>query len=233
MLERAAAIVARRLDALRLTEERYERKLLEREMRTLATEAELRALRAQVNPHFLFNALTTIGYLIQNAPPRALETLLRLTTLLRSVLRSDGEFTTLGRERELIECYLQIEQERFEERLRTHIDIPKALDDTAIPALIVQPLVENAIKHGIGARAGAGCIEVVIGRNDRSLLIEIRDDGRGLGSGAIREGVGLGNCRSRLEAMYGAGAHELSIANRDGGGASVRIVLPFQVAAAL
>ena len=87
-------------------------------MRTLATEAELRALRAQINPHFLFNALTTIGYLIQNAPPRALDTLMRLTTLLRSVLRSDGEFTTLGRERELIECYLEIEHERFEERLR-------------------------------------------------------------------------------------------------------------------
>ena len=107
MLERIAARLARRIDALRLTDERYERMLREREIRTLATEAELRALRAQVNPHFLFNALTTIGYLIQSAPLRALDTLLRLTTLLRGVLRSDGEFTTLGRERELIACYLQ------------------------------------------------------------------------------------------------------------------------------
>jgi hypothetical protein len=109
MLERAALVLARRIDALRLTGERYERMLQEREMRTLATEAELRALRAQINPHFLFNALTTVGYLIQQAPARALKTLLDLTTLLRSVLRSEGEFTTLGRERELIDCYLRIE----------------------------------------------------------------------------------------------------------------------------
>ena len=89
----------------------------EREISALATEAELRALRAQMNPHFLFNALTTVGYLIQSAPARALDTLLRLTTLLRASLRSEGEFTTLGHERELVECYLQIEHERFEERL--------------------------------------------------------------------------------------------------------------------
>jgi hypothetical protein len=127
MLERVAIIVARRIDALRLTDERYERMLQEREMRTLATEAELRALRAQINPHFLFNALTTIGYLIQQTPPRALKTLLDLTTLLRSVLRSEGEFTTLGRERELIECYLKIERERFEERLTFKLDIPNHL----------------------------------------------------------------------------------------------------------
>jgi LytS/YehU family sensor histidine kinase len=94
--------------------------------------------------------------------------------------------------------------------------------------LLLQPLVENAVKHGIGARAGAGRIDIVIGRTDQSLVIEIKDDGRGLGGAAIKEGVGLGNCRSRLETMYGAGAHHLSIANRDGGGAIVRIELPFQ-----
>ncbi len=90
----------------------------EQEMTKLATEAELRALRAQINPHFLFNALTTIGYLIQTAPPRALETLMRLTSLLRGVLRSEGEFTTLGRELDLVEAYLDIERARFEQRLR-------------------------------------------------------------------------------------------------------------------
>ena len=100
--------------------------LREREIRTLATEAELRALRAQINPHFLFNALTTIGYLIQDAPPRAFDTLMRLTTLLRGVLRSEGEFTTLGRERELVACYLQIEQERFEERLQVTWTCPRS-----------------------------------------------------------------------------------------------------------
>jgi len=230
MLERAAMLVARRLDALRLTEERFERTLLEREMRTLATEAELRALRAQVNPHFLFNALTTIGYLIQNAPPRALETLLRLTTLLRSVLRSDGEFTTLGRERELIECYLQIEQERFEERLRTDIDIPQELEGVAIPALIVQPLVENAIKHGI-ARSRTGGVVSISARAEASgpaavLRITVRNSGGSLSGGEPPDegGVGLINVQRRLECYYGTDAR-LSL-TRVGGMTLAELLLP-------
>ena len=103
-LEAIVLLVARRIDTIRITNERYERGLREQEIGKLATEAELRALRAQVNPHFLFNALTTIGYLIQTTPPRALQTLMRLTSLLRAVLRSEGEFTTLGRELDVIEC---------------------------------------------------------------------------------------------------------------------------------
>ncbi len=97
-LETVGLLAARRIDAIRITSERHQRELREQEVEKLASEAELRALRAQINPHFLFNALTTIGYLIQTAPDRALETLLRLTLLLRGVLRSEGEFTTLGRE---------------------------------------------------------------------------------------------------------------------------------------
>src|ERR1700750_314753 len=91
------------------------------------------ALRAQINPHFLFNALTTIGYLIQTAPPRALETLLRLTSLLRGVLRSEGEFTTLGRELEIVESYLDIERARFEHRLRATVDVPPRLRNVRLP----------------------------------------------------------------------------------------------------
>ena len=210
MLERAAVLIARRLDALRLTEERFERTLLEREMRTLATEAELRALRAQMNPHFLFNALTTIGYLIQHAPPRALDTLLRLTTLLRSVLRSDGQFTTLGRERELIECYLEIEQARFEERLTTEIDIPDALENATIPTLIVQPLIENAIKHGIALSRSGGTLSIRA-RTDLSgpsaiLRITVSNSGTVPAGQEARDGggVGLGNVRRRLEVYYGS-----------------------------
>jgi two-component system LytT family sensor kinase len=209
MLERAAFIIARRVDALRLTEERYERMLREREMRTLATEAELRALRAQVNPHFLFNALTTVGYLIQSAPPRALNTLLRLTTLLRAVLRSEGEFTTLGHERELIECYLQIEQERFEERLQVHIDIPSVLNDLPVPSLIVQPLVENAIKHGI-ARAKKGGLVAITAQLDISrelpyLRLTVRNTGGpSLDAHASDErGIGLTSVQGRLRCYYG------------------------------
>ena len=231
MLERAAMLIARRIDALRLTDERFSRTLIEREMRTLATEAELRALRAQVNPHFLFNALTTIGYLIDSAPPRALDTLLRLTTLLRSVLRSDGEFTTLGRERELIECYLQIEQERFEERLRSSIDIPPGLEGAVIPSLIVQPLVENAIKHGI-ARARAGGMVSVSARVDTSsptpvLRIIVCNTG-GILTG--REpwdegGVGLSNVERRLDCYYGDQAR-LTLTSGTSGMTTAELRLP-------
>ena len=115
-------MVGRRVDAIRITRERYDRGIREQEIGKLATEAELRALRSQINPHFLFNALTTIGYLIQTSPERALDTLMRLTALLRGVLRSEGEMTTLGRELELIESYLEIERARFEERLRVLVD---------------------------------------------------------------------------------------------------------------
>src|SRR5205814_5413260 len=155
-LEAIAIAAARRIDAIRITKERYERESREQEIGKLATEAELRALRAQINPHFLFNALTTIGYLIQTAPNRALDTLLRLTALLRGVLRSEGELTTLGRELDLIESYLDIERARFEERLRVRIDVPAALKRLRVPPLLLQPVVENAVKHGIEPRRLGG-----------------------------------------------------------------------------
>ena len=131
MLEALGVVVARRIDAIRLVQERDDRGRREQEMATLAAEAELRALRAQLNPHFLFNALTTIGYLIQTAPPKALRTLMRLTALLRSVLRSEGTLTTLGRELEIVEAYLEIERARFEDRLQVQIDVPGELRSCA------------------------------------------------------------------------------------------------------
>jgi two-component system LytT family sensor kinase len=206
MLNRVAMILARRIDALRLTEERYERMLHEREIRTLATEAELRALRAQINPHFLFNALTTVGYLIQHTPAKALQTLMRLTTLLRSVLRSEGEFTTLGRERELVDCYLQIEAARFEERLTVTIDIPADLWDIAIPSVIVQPLVENAIKHGIAQARLGGAVEVSAHRDEGTgqLVIQVRNTGAPFTARKPRadSGVGLANVERRLKCYF-------------------------------
>ena len=156
LLESIALVTARRLDTLRVAHERIEASVREQQISRLATEAELRALRAQLNPHFLFNALTTVGYLIQTSPNRAMETLLRLTSLLRGVLRrTTTEFGTLGDELDLIEAYLEIEQARFEERLRVTIDVPAALRTLPIPPLLVQPLVENAVKHGIAQSAAA------------------------------------------------------------------------------
>ena len=157
LLDSVAIMLARRIDAIRVAHERCERNLREQEFSKLATEAELRALRAQLNPHFLFNALTTISYLIQTAPERALDTLMRLSGLLRFVLSAPtGGLTTLGEELDLIESYLAIERARFEERLRVRIDVPVELRKLQIPPLVLQPLVENAIKHGIAPTATGG-----------------------------------------------------------------------------
>jgi hypothetical protein len=220
MLERAGLLAARRIDALRLSDERYERMLREREISTLAAQAELRALRAQINPHFLFNALTTIGYLIQSTPTRALDTLMRLTTLLRSVLRSEGEFTTLGHERELVESYLAIERERFEERLQVRVDIPDALADVAIPALILQPIVENAIKHGIAHALHGGMVAVtarVKSDAPTRLVITVRNTGAHLLRHSPAEhGIGLDNVRRRLDCYFGADASFRLAADSDG-----------------
>jgi hypothetical protein len=205
MLDGAAQIAGRRIDAIRLSEERHGHELREREIQMLASESELRALRAQINPHFLFNALTTIGYLIQHAPARALSTLLRLTTLLRAVLKSEGEFTTLGQECHLIECYLEIERERFEERLDTTLDIPDSLARTTIPALIVQPLVENAIKHGIaGARDGGRvAVSAALTPDGRRLQVVVSNTGMPLSSVGSPDGIGLQNVERRLRCYYG------------------------------
>ncbi len=248
MLERAAFLLARRIDALRISEERYERILREREIGTLATEAELRALRAQINPHFLFNTLTTLGYLIQQAPPRALDTLMRLTTLLRGALRSEGEFTTLGHERELIEAYLQIERERFEERLQVAMDIPDHLTDVPLPALIVQPIVENAIKHGIARARSGGLVSVTARReSDPKLGSVLRIVVRNTGASLVREfepvarrqsleqvgslagvhgtGIGLQNVARRLDHYYGAAA-ALTLTTDADGATKAEIRLP-------
>ena len=211
-LEYAALLAARRVDAVRLMLERFDQRIREEEIERLATEAELRALRAQINPHFLFNALTTIGYLIESAPPRALRTLLRLTALLRAVLKSDGEMTTLGRELEMVEHYLDIEKERFEERLQVRLDVPAPLRRLPVPTLIVQPLVENAVKHGIAPAVRGGVVDVsaqLVGSAESSaLVVTVRNTGAPLGESNTAPGtrVGLSNVERRLRGHYGADA---------------------------
>jgi two-component system sensor histidine kinase LytS len=235
MLEHAAMLVARRIDAIRSIQERYRRDMQEQEVRKLAAEAELRALRAQVNPHFLFNALTTIGYLIQTAPERALTTLMRLSGLLRAVLKSSEEFVTVGEELDLIESYLDIERARFEQRLKVRIDVPWELRAVRIPALIIQPLVENAIKHGISDSIAGGEIGVVVGLERESLTITVTDTGLGTTRSEIergkRRGLGLSNIERRLRG-YGAGAHALSITSEPGFGTTVVLRVPVQHVAA-
>jgi two-component system, LytTR family, sensor kinase len=235
-LEAIAVSVARRIDAIRITGERYDRELREQEMEKLATEAELRALRAQMNPHFLFNALTTIGYLIDAAPDRAMETLMRLTALLRGVLRSEGEYTTLGRELEMVESYLDIERARYEQRLLVRIDVPPHLRDIRVPPLLLQPVVENAVRHGIAPRQRGGDVTVSASLvNGRQLCLTVRDTGVGTTPAALEQGktrgVGLRNIERRLACQYGSDA-SLSIRTAPDAGTTVEIRLPTSVAPA-
>ncbi len=242
LLESIALTAARRLDALRVAQERVEATVREQQISRLATEAELRALRAQLNPHFLFNALTTVGYLIQTAPDRAMGTLLRLTSLLRGVLRrTTNEFSTLGDELDLIEAYLEIEQARFEERLRVRIDVAPALRTLSIPSLLVQPLVENAVKHGIAPSVLGG--EVIVaafleqdaaatgGPAGDQLRISIRDTGVGTTDGALargrERGVGMASVEHRLRVHYGSAA-SFRISSLPDVGTTVDLVVPVQ-----
>ncbi|MGQ0543690.1 MAG: histidine kinase [Blastocatellia bacterium] len=231
MLESVSLIAARRIDALRVSHERCELELREQEFSKLATEAQLTALRSQINPHFLFNALTTIGYLIQTSPDKAFQTLLHLTKLLRGVLSSTGEFSTLGAELKLIESYLDIERARFEERLKVTIDVPEELESIHIPSLILQPLVENAIKHGISENRNGGqlTISAVIAHEkpDEQLELTVFDSGSGKKQRerADSPGLGLANIRQRLATYYG-GRAALTIETTEGVGTRSGIRLP-------
>jgi two-component system, LytTR family, sensor kinase len=239
MLLRVALLVARRIDAVRSMQERYRHDIQEQEMRKLAAEAELRALRAQVNPHFLFNALTTIGYLIQTAPERALGTLMRLSGLLRSVLKSSEEFVTIGEELDLIEAYLDIERARFEERLRVRMDVPWELRHIRIPALVIQPLVENAIKHGISECISGGEVRISVrlvptdGSSElpAAVLISVMDTGVGVTETAFahrrRLGLGLSNVEKRLQ-RYSNESTPLQLRSTPGNGTTVEIRVPLQ-----
>jgi len=238
MLEATAVMVARRIDTLRVIHERDEQNRREQEISRLATEAQLRALRAQINPHFLFNALTTIGYLIQTAPERALETLMKLTSLLRGVLRTDGEYVTLEQELDLIVSYLDIERARFEERLRVTIDVPADLLSVRVPPLIIQPLVENAIKHGITPCRFGGEVRIQAQLEQASepqsaiaevLKITVSDSGRGISEIDLarnrRRGFGLSNIEDRLR-WYSGRTASLRIHSKLGEGTVVELTLP-------
>jgi len=232
LLEAMARLAARRIDALRVARERLAHALREQAMHRLATEAELRALRARLNPHFLFNALTTIGYLIQQAPPRALETLLRLTSVLRGVLRrSTTEFSTLGEEIDLVASYLDIERARYEERLRVTVEVPAELRGQPIPTLLLQPLVENAVRHGIAARRTGGAVRITAARHGACLRVSVVDTGVGFDPDAAHRdgGVGLRSVADRLRVHYGAAA-ALRIQSAVSAGTTIEIDLPIDAA---
>jgi two-component system, LytTR family, sensor kinase len=198
------------------------------ELSAQLAQARLSAMRSQLQPHFLFNTLNAVMVLVRKGETRAAEaTLARLGDLLRVVL-DDGEAqeVPLSRELEYLRLYLGIEEVRFGDRLRVTIAVADDLLDAAVPQLALQPLVENAIRHGLFGSAAAGRLGVAAERADGMLLLRVEDDGPGFADGAT-DGIGLANTRARLAQLYGPSAR-LVTANRPEGGAVVVVGLPYR-----
>ena len=207
----------------------------ERELSELAATAQLAALRAQINPHFLFNSLNSIAQLIHDDPDKAEACVERLAEIFRYILhRAEQEFVPLAEELQMTRAYLDIERARFDERLQveTRVD-PRSLHQL-IPNLILQPLVENAVKHGLSRKRGVGTVSIDARVDGELLTLTVGDDGLGMAEPVLADvyerGVGLRNLRARLERLYGAD-HLPEIQSSPGRGTVVRLKLPVQEAA--
>jgi len=211
--------------------EAEDRALNAERLQTRLAEAQLQALQRQLHPHFLFNTLHTISSLMRSDVESADVMIDRLSDLLRMSLRTTAQEVSVKQEIELLQSYLAIEQTRFRDRLSVSIDVaPEALD-ARIPHLLLQPLVENAIRHGIAPRARPGRIDILVSQRNAQLHVEVRDSGDGVPPDrlfALNDGVGLSNTRARLTHLYG-NRHHLSFANLDAGGFQVSIGMPFHV----
>jgi two-component sensor histidine kinase len=214
--------------------ESQQRKLKQAHLETRLVEARLKTLEAELHPHFLFNTLHAISTLVHRDPEAADRMISRLSDLLRITFDRNGEpRISLKDEIEFLQKYLEIEQTRFQDRLTVDVAIdPEALDGE-VPRLILQPLVENAIKHGIANRHDGGHVQITAGRQGERLWMQVRDNGGGLQGGTLRalnKGVGLSNTRARLDCLYGGG-HQL-VFTEQRGGLAVRVEIPFIRAAA-
>jgi LytS/YehU family sensor histidine kinase len=177
------------------------------DLRNAALAAELKALQAQVEPHFLYNTLANTRYLARHQPPRAVEMLEHLIAYLHSALPDmRSQTSTLGREFELAGHYLALMAIRFGERLQYRLDCPSDLAAVPMPPLLLMTLVENAVRHGVEPKPGTVRIAVTAGRAGGALTIVVVDDGAGIGEATLGSGVGLRNLRQRLQALYGTRA---------------------------
>jgi len=225
-LDSVGAQLEHRLDALHFETEQRALLLREERLKRLLTEAELKALRTQVDPHFLFNMLNTIADLISTNPEQAERMTVRLAECFRYALaKHSRDLSTLDEELDFARHYLEIEQVRFGDRLRVQLSRGDASGDESIPSLLLQPLLENAIRHGLAPVREGGCVSVLAHREGERLRICVEDDGVGLLAGS-RPGVGLRNVQERLRTLY-AEAAEFLIGERVGGrGTAVTIVIP-------
>ena len=227
---RIAGAIQGRIGALVGEQTRLERLRREGAFREEIVDAELRALRAQINPHFLFNSLNTIADLSVVAPEKAEEMTLRLAAVFRYILaNTDRQFTSVNEEINFAKSYLGIEEARFGDRLRVEFDIEQSVLQEKIPALLLQPLIENALKHGLGPRRQGGTLSIGAKRSALGFTLTVADDGVGLlgsqpDSGRNGTHVGLRNVQKRLRTAY-ADRASFSLGPRDGGGAKATVVI--------
>jgi two-component system, LytTR family, sensor kinase len=216
----------------------YQRRFREGEVRATRLEvqlaqAQLQALKMQLHPHFLFNTLHSISALVHKNPDAADKMIARLGDFLRLTLENSGaQEVSLQEELEFLKCYLEIERIRFAERLTVHLDIEPQTLDAKLPNLILQPIVENAIRHGISPRTAPGRIEIEARRLNGFLQVRVTDNGPGISSAfntgtIVREGVGLANTQARLKQLYG-NDHRLDLSNAASGGLTVLLEIPFR-----
>lgn len=211
----------------------YSRKLGEREVKTAElerslTQAKLRALQSQLNPHFLFNTLHTISALMHIDVEKADRMVAKLSDLLRYALdNTDEHVIPLRDEIAFLKRYLEIEQTRFGDRLTVTMDIPDEILDVRVPNLILQPIVENAIRHGIEPHAKPGKIHLSARCYNGELLLNVRDNGAGIRADNKREGIGTSNTRLRLQQLYGPN-QSFTLQNLPEGGLLATITLPLR-----
>ena len=233
-LRDVAELFGSRLDLLRLEREMADRQNREALLLQQVTEAELRALRAQINPHFLFNSLNTIANLIVTDPPRAETMTLRLAKVFRHVLaHASRPLAPISDEMDFLRTYLEIEEARFGSRLQIEIDVSPDVAHDPVPSLILQPLVENALKHGLAPKTGPGRLWISAKPEGDRICLAVEDDGVGLcgaarktnGNSLPSQGVGLRNITQRLATLYQDRAH-LTLEPRTPEGARVTLLVP-------
>jgi two-component system, LytTR family, sensor kinase len=208
------------------------------EQERLLLHARMEALQNQINPHFLFNTLNSISSLVRFDPDMAREMIFKLATILRRLLSSGEAFVPLREEFEFIDNYLDIEVVRFgRDKLRVVKEFDPASLDVVVPSMLLQPLVENSIKHGLGPKVEGGSIFLRSRVNDSRLIIEVEDDGVGMGGAQLEEssswagmGIGMANISERLQVLYGDTAR-MTIDSHEGKGTLIRIRLPLVEAA--
>ncbi len=219
----------RRFDALHREREAVERQSREALLLQQVTEAELRALRAQINPHFLFNSLNTIADLVVRDPARAEAMTLRLAGVFRHVLaHSCRPLTSVRDEVEFLRTYLYIEEARFGDRLQVSIDVTPEIASEHVPSLILQPLVENALKHGLGPKPGSGHLWIRAYPEGGKLCLRVEDDGLGPARHRPTQGntgLGLANIAERLNTLYHDRA-SVTLTAREGGGSRATVLIP-------